>query len=288
MKIAFVLLRTLGDVVLGNTLVREVKEKYPDSEITYFVQEGYEDIIKNNPDIKEVVSVKKVDDKIDIDSLLLELAKEKWDEVIYPYQTSWVDNIWHHRPKYKRCHLIHYYCYQSDIGLEDFKLYMYPKPEDEVEAEDNVIAVHGTTLNPSKDWNKFNQLVPLLKAKGYKVVQVGAESDTSIAGTEDLRGKYTFNQLYCFFKKCKYFIGLDSGLSYIASASGTKCVILMGCTIPRTSGPVGINVKQVVSYTKPECVPQRCHSNCKYGDPCINKIDVSKVMSKIDLYEEEK
>ena len=279
MKIAFVLLRTIGVVVLGNILVNEIKKKYPDGEITYFVEEKYLDIIKNNPNIEEFYMVKKAVDSWD--SILFELATDKWDKVFVPYQTTHTDNIWHHRLTYNTGHLLDFYAQKCGLTNPPRKLQMYPLETDAVEVKPNTIAIHTTTLVQSKNWNKFQALSGFLKAKGFNVAQVGLKSDAQIYGAEDLREKYSFNQLAMFFSKCKYFIGLDSGLSYIAATTDTRAVIIQGATIPRTSGPFGPNVRYVLAPTREECKAQRCHGNCRFKEPCINKIPVDKVLEVI-------
>lgn len=275
MKIAFVLLRTLGDVILGNTLVNAVKKKYPDGEITYFVEEQYKEIIETNPNITEIRTPKNWDE------ILLEVSKPHWDIVMIPQQTSKTDNIWHHRDKYNKGHLLDFYAMRC--GLEDYerRLFIYPKPEDEVSGFENCIVVHGTTLVRSKNWSKFSNLCSFIKSTGARVIQVGLPTDAKILNTEDLRGKFNLRQLYCLFKKCKCFIGLDSGLSYMAGASGVKTICIMGATIPTTSGPIGDNVRYIISIARNECARQRCHGNCKFNDPCIEKVGVERVLQEI-------
>lgn len=276
MKIAFVLLRTMGDVLLGNTLVNAIKKQYPEGKITFFVNKEYVDIVKSNPSVAEVLSLSSWQ------AVIRTLAFSGFKRVFVPFQTTWQDNIWHHRPEYKGMHLLDFYAKRCGIFDYERKLLMYPTPEDEVDAPDKCIAIHTTTLVKSKDWSKFQQLVPFLLTRGYRVVQVGLKGDTLVEGVEDYREKFGLNQLYCFFRKCKYFIGLDSGLSYIAASSGCKTIVIQGNTIPQTSGPFGANVTNLVAVTRAECQKQRCHGNCKFKDPCIERITIDKVLAVVE------
>ena len=278
MKICLVLLRTFGDVILGNTLVDNLKLKYPDAEITYLVEDKYKELVQYNPNVKEVRCPKSWDE------VLFTLAHEQWDKVCMAHQTSYVDNMWHHCEPYRRGHLIDFYAYRIGLELETLKrdIVFYPNPNAQpMQLQPNALAIHTTTLVPSKNWNKFNDMMPYLTTKGYKVYQFGMPTDMPVVGAEDLRGKLTPSEIFQTLKQCEYFIGLDSGLSYLATAAGCKVTCIMGPTIPITSGPYGENVRKIVSPTRPECQAQRCHGNCRYNASCISNVTVETVMEKL-------
>ena len=287
MKTAFVILRTLGDVILLNTLVNEYKKIYPDDIISVYVNEEYLEIVTFNPNIKEVICPP------DWDFVLKEISDGRYDKVFVPYQTTPEDNAWHQVDKYRHQHLVDFYAKRCGFKITEKKCYMYPSEADykfiegfikeKKEDVNKMIAVHTTTLVPSKNWDKFSELAKVLYDKGYVIIQVGLNSDKAI----DVPFLYDFrnieiNKTAVLLSKCKAFIGLDSGISYIADAMGCKTICLMGATIPETSGPIGPNTKFIVAKTRPECQEIRCHGNCHFNDKCINNITVEDVLNVLE------
>jgi len=276
MKIALVLLRTLGDVVIGNTLVNEIKRTYPDSDIYYYVEKSYLEVINCNPNLKEVIVLPC------LDAVLLDIAEKRYDKVFFPYQTTREDNIWHQVEKHRHQHLLDFYAKRCGIEIKDRKLFGYFNDEQrkKVKLYASGIVIHISTLVPSKNWDKFSELVLEIKRK-YPMIpiyQVGKKEEPLIADVIDTREKFTIGELYAFLKKSTMLIGLDSGVSYMAAAVNIPVICIMGATIPMTSGPIGEKVHHIVAETK--CEP-RCHGNCRFDNPCIRKITIEQVMEKV-------
>jgi len=51
--------------------------------------------------------------------------------------------------------------------------------------------------------------------------------------------------LAAVFERCRAFIGHDSGISHVAAAAGTPCVLLFGPTNPEIWAPTGAHVRVV-------------------------------------------
>ena len=275
-KIVIVLTRTLGDVILGNILIDEVKSLYPDSRITYICEEKYAEVVIYNPNVGEVLCPP------DWDEILEIISTQEWDKIYVPQQTTREDNIWHHVPKYRNQHLVDFYAQRCGIKIKERKLRIYLNGNKDVEIpEPNTIALHNSTLVPSKNWDKFDELCIKLIEEGYKVTQVGLKSDKIIQGAEDLREKFNLNELGWYLSKCDCFVGLDSGLSYLATAVNTPVVCILGATVPVTSSPFGGNVTHILADTREECKEQRCHGNCRFNDPCIKNVSVEQVLNEV-------
>jgi heptosyltransferase-2 len=71
-------------------------------------------------------------------------------------------------------------------------------------------------------------------------------------------GLLTLRQTFCIIKKCKAFVGNDSGPMHIAAAQGVKTLGLFGPNTPVRFGPFGTGNAAV--YLK---------DSCRYS-PCIN------------------
>ena len=88
MKIAIVKLSALGDIIYAMAALQFIKQHLPDSTIDWIVEEGFKDILTNNPDINEIhtVNLKKAKQKKSLKLLFNELKKlrklPKYDIVI--------------------------------------------------------------------------------------------------------------------------------------------------------------------------------------------------------------
>jgi len=281
MKGVLTILRTLGDTVLINTLVRNIKIRYPELELTVLVGHEYREIVEGNPGVKSLVSLQSWDD------CLREMACNGYQKVFCPYQVTREDNLWHQIEKYRHQHLVDFYAQRCGIELKERKLLVFPKfMEGDPIPDEGTIAVHTMTLVQSKNWVGMGELICRLKAKGARIVQIGLAGDHGVESHVDLRGKLSLRQVMGYLSRCKAFVGLDSGISYLAAAVGIPTYVILGPTVPITSSPYGENVVHLLSPTRTECEVIRCHGNCRYAEQepngsCVNRLQVSDVMSQI-------
>lgn len=286
MKGVICLTKTIGDIVLGNVLVKNIKLKYPDIELDYIVEEKYIDLVIYNPHIKNVFPLG------NWDKVLKVISDPKYDKVFFAQQTSAWDNCWHQKEEDRNQHLLDFYAKRCDIELIDRKLEIFAEslPSPISTLSHPVIAIHTKTLADVKDWSKFSELATVLKERtGGAVVQLAAPTDPEIPGAHKI--SLPLKGVISFFKEkcCNVFIGLDSGLSYIAASFDVPSVILQGATIPLTSGPYGPNVVNLFSQPHEQCIKERkgirCHGidggKCKYGVKCINKITVENIIKEV-------
>lgn len=288
-KIMFAMLRTLGDVMVGTTICRELKKDYPDSEIHFYTNHPYSQLLKNNPDIHTVHAS---DDWV-LDMLFVDIAHKDFDIEYLPYQVRGDCNIWHQREETRHQHLVDFYWQRMGMHrqIKDRECYLFPSPEDYEKAAARLtfevprIAIHAQSGVPTKDWPYFTELVDELRKLGYGTVQVGAKTDKRIEGTVDFRGQMDFPELAAFLSKCAVFVGLDSGLSYMADAMKIPTIVIQGSTNPTTSGPISDRVIHlfVAETGYADCQEVRCHMTCRHEKNCIEKITVPMVLEKIDL-----
>ena len=57
MKIAIIKLGALGDVVRTTPILEAIKEKYPDSEITWITEPESKEILEGNPNINKILTL---------------------------------------------------------------------------------------------------------------------------------------------------------------------------------------------------------------------------------------
>lgn len=289
-KIMFVMLRTLGDVMLGTTLAHELKKEFPDSEIHFYTNPPYNELLINNPDIYEIHCPRShgwIHDMI-----FMDMAVRDYDLVFAPYQMRGECNVWHQNEATRHQHLLDFYWRRMGMHrpIIDRECYLFPLEADYIKAREHItldtprIAIHATTGVATKDWPHFAEMVEELRKSGYGVIQVGAHTDNRIEGAIDLRGRMGLLELAALLSQCAVFIGLDSGVSYIADTMKTPSIIIQGSTNPITSGPISPRVIHLFAEETgyPDCQQVRCHGNCRHEINCINKITVGRVMSEID------
>lgn len=287
-KIMFVMLRTLGDVIISTTIIKELKTEFPDSEIYFYVNGHYAPLLANNPDIQEIKSSKEWLP----DLVFMDMALNNYDKIFAPYQCRRECNMWHQNEAVRHQHLLDFYWQRMGMHrpIEKRECYLYPSDEDFKNAEEHIsldvprIALHGTTNVSTKDWPFFGELTEELRKAGYAAIQIGIDTDKKIEGAIDLRGKMGLLELAAFLSKCAVFIGLDSGLSYMADAMKVPTVVIQGSTNPVTSGPISDRVIHLFAKETgyPDCQIVRCHVNCRHEVNCITKISVNDVLDVID------
>jgi len=103
------------------------------------------------------------------------------------------------------------------------------------------IAMQSTTQ--AKYWNNpggWHEIIPFLKSAGYRVVCIDQKRvhGTGIVwnhiphGVEDQTGDRPLSERARWLKHADFFIGLSSGLAWVAWASGTPVVLISGFTHP--------------------------------------------------------
>ena len=287
-KVMFVLPRTLGDVMLGTTICHELMRDNPDFEIHYFVDKSYADLLSNNPDIAQVHAP----DVWNPDLLFMAMMDRSYERVFAPYQARGECNMWHQREETRHQHLLDFYWNRMGMHrqIEERECYVYPTEADISAVEDYIsfdvprVAIHSTSGVPTKDWPYFEELTEELRKAGYATVQIGARSDKKVAGAIDLRGKMKLIEVAAFISKCAVFVGLDSGLSYIADAVKTPTIMIQGSTSPITSGPISNRVISLFAKETgyADCQVVRCHNHCRQPVNCNTKIKVEHVMEALE------
>jgi ADP-heptose:LPS heptosyltransferase/glycosyltransferase involved in cell wall biosynthesis len=309
MKILCVLFRTHGDIVMGTTVLRAIKAKYPDSTIDFMTEKPYVNTLEGNPDLNEIL----------VGSNYMEanmaFINGKYDKIFRLNMANHEETCWHHLPKWQNQHLMTGYAQKAGIeNLNDYHHYLYLNDKDlaavkkvwetlmpeechptEGKEGHKTVVMHtssGAHAGPqsrveSKDWpiQHFNALADDLIASGHTVVQIGAFSDKKLSNPKvvDLTGKMTFKQNYEFFKGCSAYVGNDSGPAYLAAEAGIPCLLIMGSTQNKglnagpSVGPCHPNVRYIepVRPNNPMCAPVPCYTHCQIGKAGGCVIDVA-------------
>ena len=161
------------------------------------------------------------------------------------------------------------------LGLtpEEIRPRLTPKPYKEKIAEPYVCIASQATAQ-AKYWNNaggWMETIDYLKEKGYRVLCIDRDRTTvhgnfgnSIPyGAEDFTGDLPLQERIDLLAGAEFFIGLPSGLSWLAWGTGIPVVMIAGFSAPGTEFFTPYRVQQFHS----------CHSCCndarnehKYGD----------------------
>jgi ADP-heptose:LPS heptosyltransferase len=189
---------------------------------------------------------------------------------------------------------------QAGIGVsskDDFPR-LYPREEDD-RAQDGlreklgiqreVIALHATCSAASKRWPASNWL-RLIEGlpENYDLVLVGSAGEK--AQMEEISkglgrkvhvaaGTLNLTALAAFLRRCRLFIGVDSGPAHIAAAVGTPLVSLYsGTNRMEQWAPRGPRVSVLQKWTA--CSP--CELTvCPIGNECMRQISPEEVLKSV-------
>ena len=160
-----------------------------------------------------------------------------------------------------------------------------------VDSKKMLVAIHPGSGSRQKCWpmDRFAELILWLKEEmDTQILLISGPADTEIV--EELRVKVRDKFilvdhlpvpiLAAIIKRCKLFVGNDSGITHLAAAGGTRTVAIFGPTDPNTWGPRGEQVK--ILYKKSPCslCPPDTRRNC-FSQTCLENVTVEDVISEI-------
>jgi len=146
------------------------------------------------------------------------------------------------------------------LYLEDHAAAVHPSAADRASAAEflgNVgtplIAIHPGSGSAKKNWpiERWRKVGARLLENGAELLLVGGEADDAqlAALSETWRGApvriardLPLPQLAAVFERCALFLGHDSGISHLAAAVGTRCLLLFGATDPAVWAPANAGV----------------------------------------------
>lgn len=155
-----------------------------------------------------------------------------------------------------------------------------------------LIAIHPGSPIPLKRWKpeRYAELSDwLIKEKKAQVIFVGVKDEIPIieeiqnlmiGKSTNIGGKTTIPQLAFILKKCKLFIGNDSGPMHLAAAVGSPTIGLYGPGDPTRFSPIGDKCNTI--QKKLDCPP--CSGNtCRFAEEgCMSVIQVADVIQLIE------
>lgn len=263
-QILVIRLSSLGDILLSTPVIRALKNKYPDCEITFLCREEYLNAISTNPYISNFLSLKidvneaEIIEKIQKGNFVLAVdlqnnfrSRKILNAVKIPfYKFS--------KPTIKKFLLVNLKInifgkylsipelYAKSIpGLEldnegvDFQIPDQYKPS--LLPDGQYIGFIPGSKHLTKRWPEdyFIQLGKLLNKYGYTIVVFGGKDDkevcakvaSQITKAKDLSNDNDLYKTAADMKMCRLIIGNDSGLMHIASSFFVPLIVLFGSSV---------------------------------------------------------
>lgn len=212
MKIAIIKLGALGDVVRTTPILEAIKEKYPESEITWITKPASREILEGNPKIDKILETPcKIEEEfdilysVDIDETATQLAneinaKEKIGyynldgfpasfnlEAEYYLNTVFDDPL--KKSNNKTYQEMIFEAMKLDWKNQKIELFLDDKSKNFANSflqENNLVRKKLLGINigsskrwPSKAWHlsKIQEFIPLAQEQGYEVVLIWGDSE---------------------------------------------------------------------------------------------------------------
>ena len=268
MKVLFITSTRIGDAVLSTSILNYLKNRFPHCSLYIATGKTAASLFKNFNNIKKIFILKKKFFKIHWLELWSRTFFNKWDIVI-DLRGSIISYFLFNKKKYV------YKSINKNIHrLDELAILMetkhLPLPWIPVLKKDmkkiskdflklkNSIAIGASANWPAKIWpsKNFVKLIHMfLKEKQFgkkkSIVFFGSSKDLKNIKkitkhlkkikVKNLCGKLNLIEVAAHLKKCKIFIGNDSGLMHIASASGIPTLGLFGPSLESRYAPKGNN-----------------------------------------------
>ena len=259
MKILVISSNLIGDTILSTGVIRFFNKQNPEAKFTFVIGPSAGPIFKNFKSVEKIITVSKKKFNIHWLEIIYNCYGKKWD-VIIDFRSSLLSYLLSHNKKFifkKKTNINHIEQLSDYFGFDCSELFIATNNEEEQIVKKNIsdnfnyfVIFPGGNWKP-KIWSveNYNSLMNkiLSKNKNIKFILVGSQVEEKIYHSEitkNIDSKYILNlfgasltQTAAYMKKSKIFIGNDSGLSHIASASNLKSIVLFGPTNDKIYGP---------------------------------------------------
>ena len=267
MKILVISSNLIGDTILSTGVIRFFNNQNPGAKFTFVIGPSAEPIFKNFKSVEKIITISKKKFNMHWFKIFSNCFGKKWD-IIIDFRSSLISYFLIHKKKFifkKKSNINHIQQLSDYFGFDCSELFIETNIDEEQTVTKNItdncsyfVIFPGGNWQP-KIWSaaNYNGLLKkiLSQNKNIKFILVGSKLEEKVylkEITKDIDSKYILNifgssltQTAAYMKKSKIFIGNDSGLSHMASASNLKSIVLFGPTNDKIYGPFQKN-SQVV------------------------------------------
>lgn len=245
LRIGIGLVEHVGDIVACEPVVRYLRKRHPDAEISWVVRDTYRELIDNNPNIDHTIAVDCLTDWMKwtahgaFDQIVdLHVNERICQHCRIPLRKSVGDTSISGDNHFNHGSLLQAFSRSAGLPpLDDAPVVYIPEAAvrvvDSLGLPDNFIVFHCQSNSLEKDWEaaRWADLARWVKENTrYKVVEVGLQpvlSDSGL-GAIDLTGRTTLLEMAEILRRSRLFVGVDSGPAHFANALKVPGVILLG------------------------------------------------------------
>lgn len=291
----------MGDVVLSAGVCAALRARMPQAALLFAGVPMWLPVLQGDPNIDGMLAVKSLYE-------VRALAKSGVFDTTYvldipiPTLLDYLDGV----PRVFRYgapttgdwfthgrNLMSFYEANAGLGEGEARPRVWVRPEDKARAAlllgqhqlldtpNPLIALHTHSSMAAKNWagERFAELAARWhKRDGARFVVVGGPGEgqaaASVPGVVNLAGQLSVKETAALIARCDFFVGPDSGLAYVAEAVETPGLVILGATVPQTSGPRSASFAFV--RAPGACLPA-CHRACVRAPLCIDALTVDMV-----------
>ena len=300
MKILIISSNLIGDTILSTGVIKYFSNKNPEAKFTFVIGPSAKSIFKNFKSVENIITVSKKNYNMHWLDIVSNCYGKKWD-IIIDFRSSLLSYFLKYKKKFifkKKNNINHVYQLSDYFGFDCSDLFIETNTEEEkIVAEDLSNDYKYFVIFPGGNWKpkiwsikKYNSLLIkiLSQNENIKFILVGSKSEEKIYFnkiTKNIDSKYIINlfgasltQTAAYMKKSNLFIGNDSGLSHMASATKLKSIVLFGPTNDMIYGPIMeesqvIRTKESYEYFK--------SINIDKTKSYMDSIDVEKIYNTL-------
>ena len=259
MKILIISSNLIGDTILSTGVIKYFSNKNPEAKFTFVIGPSAKSIFKNFKSVENIITISKKKYNMHWLDIVSNCYGKKWD-IIIDFRSSLLSYFLNHKKKFifkKKNNINHVYQLSDYFGFDCSDLFIETNTEEEkIVAEDLSNDFKYFVIFPGGNWEpkiwsikKYNSLLIKILSQNehIKFILVGSKSEEEVYFnkiTKNIDSKYIINlfgasltQTAAYMKKANLFIGNDSGLSHMASATKLKSIVLFGPTNDMIYGP---------------------------------------------------
>ena len=259
MKILVISSNLIGDTILSTGVIKYFSNNYPEAKFTFVIGPSAKSIFKNFKSVETIITVSKKKYNMHWLDIISNCYGKKWD-IIIDFRSSLLSYFLKHNKKFifkKKSNLNHVHQLSDYFGFDCSDLFIETsKEEEEIATKDLSNNLKYFVIFPGGNWEpkiwsvkNYNSLLVkiLSKNKNIKFILVGSKQEEKIYLNKITKNIDRNNIINLFgasltltaayMKKSKLFIGNDSGLQHMASATKLKSIVLFGPTNDMIYGP---------------------------------------------------
>ena len=263
MKILVISSNLIGDTILSTGVISFFSKKNPEAKFTFVIGPTAKPIFKNLKSIERIITISKKKYHKHWLDIIYNCYGKKWD-IIIDFRSSLLPYFLKHKKKFifkKKPNVNHVKQLSDHFGCDCSELFIETSKKEQ-EIAQNYISnkLKYFVIFPGGNWipkiwsvDNYNKLLIKILSQNdnVKFILVGSKLEEKLYYNEIVRNIDSKNiinlfgasltQTAAYMKKSKLFIGNDSGLAHMASATKLNSLILFGPTNDKIYGPFNKN-----------------------------------------------